>query len=151
MLVPVHAVIGGLIGEKLVASQILAFVFGFLSHFLLDMIPHNDGVTLDEAQMKHKKPELYLNVAAQIATTFFILIIWIYALKPIHDQAVILGMVGAVLPDALWGVYERFKIKQLKWFFNLHNYIHGFFKFEVSRKKALVAQGLLIILISFLL
>lgn len=151
MLVPVHASIGGLIGERLVASQWLAFAFGFLSHFILDIIPHNDKVNLTQAQRKTRKPELYLLVSAQIITAFFIMIIWLYWLKPVNGQALILGMLGAVLPDGLWGIYERFRFKSLKWFFNLHNYIHDIFNFEISRKKALIGQIAIIILASFLL
>lgn len=151
MLVPVHATIGGLIGEKLFATQWLAFVFGFLSHFILDIIPHNDAVNLDQAQEKSRRPELHLLVAGQIAVTFLILVIWLIWFDLAHAQALILGMFGAVLPDGLWGIYERFKIKQLKWFFNLHNYVHEFFSFKISRKKALAAQGFLIILVSWLL
>lgn len=143
MLLPVHAAIGGLIAERFTGTPFLALVFGFLSHFILDRVPHNDNVKIN----KQNEPALRLFVAGQIAASFLLMSFWLRWLGPRHAQAIILGMFGAILPDGLWGVYEQWKIKHLKWFYNLHNFFHA--QYRISKKKALLGQVIIIIIASF--
>ena len=148
MFLTVHASVGGLIGEKTAtAHQWLAFIFGFLSHFILDMIPHGDDVAASPTD----KRGLYLIVASDLMVGFFLMLFWLKWITPQNSQALILGMFGAALPDGLWGIYEQWKIKGLAWFYKLHNYIHRLFSYPISRKKALLGQIAIIILASYLL
>jgi len=148
MFLAVHASIGGLIGEKIVtAHQWLAFVLGFLSHFILDMIPHNDDVTIDPIN----KQSLYLVVASDLLISFFLMLFWLKWLTPQNSHSLILGMFGAVLPDGIWGIHEQWKIKGFGWFHKMHNYIHRLFSYQISRKKALLGQIAIIILVSYFL
>lgn len=148
MFLTVHASVGGVIGEKILsAHQWLAFGFGFLSHFILDMIPHNDDIAIDQKN----KQNLYLIVAFDLLISFFLMIFWLKWLMPPNRHALILGMLGATLPDGLWGIYEQWRIKGLGWFYKIHNYIHRLFSYKISRKKAFASQIIIIILASYFL
>ncbi len=147
MFLAVHASIGGLIGGKITNSQWLAFVFGFMSHFILDMIPHNDDIVINQ----NNKQNLYLVVASDLLISFFLMLFWLKWLTPQNSHTLILGMFGAALPDGIWGIYEQWKIKGLGWFYKLHNYINRLFSYQISRKKAIIGQIFIIILASYLL
>ena len=143
----VHASIGGLIGEKITNSQWLAFVFGFLSHFILDMIPHNDSVVIDQ----ENKPVLFLRVVLDLIFVFIFMQIWIYSFSLKNNRIFLAGIFGALLPDVIWGIYEQWKIKGFGWFYKMHNYFHQLFSYQISRKKAIISQIFIIILASYLL
>lgn len=142
MFLTVHASIGGLIGERFAANQWLAFVFGFLSHFVFDAIPHGDKVDIN----KKNKQSLYLVVAFDFMLVFILMLIWLYWFNLPDGRMLLMGMFGALLPDGLWGIYEQLKIKKLKFFYKFHNYIHNIFDYQISRKKAFTGQMLIVIL-----
>ncbi|MFH1392363.1 MAG: hypothetical protein ABIG90_01615 [bacterium] len=147
MFLTIHAAVGGLIGEKITNNQWLALVFGFLSHFILDMIPHNDSVIIDQKN----KPVLFLRVVLDLIFLFIFMQIWIYCFNLKNNRVFLAGAIGALLPDAIWGIHEQWKIKGLGWFYKMHNYFHQLFFYQVSRKKALLGQIAIIILVSYLL
>jgi hypothetical protein len=41
MTLTTHATLGAVIGRA-TGNPVLAFIFGFISHFLIDMVPHGD-------------------------------------------------------------------------------------------------------------
>ncbi|MBI4437919.1 hypothetical protein HY631_03115 [Candidatus Uhrbacteria bacterium] len=150
MTLTTHATLGAVIGHA-TGNPALAFVFGFLSHFLIDMVPHGDTGLADNFRIhkrRRRQAVAYVMVDAVFAL-FFVLLIAntrdIYSLRTFSW-----GIVGGVLPDLLVGLYDLTKSPMLRGFNRMHFYFHDFFvkrKGDVPLYYALLAQ---IVLIAYL-
>ena len=150
MTLTTHATLGAVIAG-IVGNPALAFIFGFISHFAVDIIPHGDTGMSDNFRVhkcKRKRAVAYVLVDGVIAM-FFVLLL--DNTRDIDSMRTFTwGIVGGVLPDLLVGLYEITKTPLLRWF----NTIHFFFHDLIVRKKgdvplyyALMAQ---IVLIAYL-
>ncbi len=150
MTLTTHATLGAVIGHA-VGNPLLAFVFGFISHFLIDMIPHGDTGMSDNFRVhkvKRKQAVAYVVVDAIVAVLFVLLLANTRDIDSMRTFS--WGIVGSVLPDLLVGFYEITKTPLLKWFNQVHFYFHDFFvkkKGDVPLYYALMAQ---IVLIAYL-
>lgn len=125
MFIVTHAAIGALIGEELPAHPFIAFFISFFVHFLTDLIPHGD-TNLYKGFVngtKIKKALLFIGVDALI-TVFFIIYLFFRVFVD-HRIAIVLGLIGGVLPDILVAIHEVFHVKWLAWFHKLHFYFHN--------------------------
>jgi phosphatidylglycerophosphatase A len=147
MTLTTHATLGAVIGHT-VGTPLLAFVFGFISHFLIDMIPHGDTGLADNYKIhkrRRKTALAYVMVDAVIAILFVLLLANTRDLDSLRTFS--WGIVGGVLPDLIVGLYEITKTPLLKWFNTLHFAFHDFFvrrKGDVPLYYALLAQVVLI-------
>lgn len=90
MLASTHFVSGVTIG-LLTNNPAKAFSYGFLSHFVLDSVPHWGGVD---------KYSTYLKVAVCDGFSLIALSALVYKLAPKHKRVSMLaGALGAVFPD----------------------------------------------------
>jgi len=116
MTLTAHTAVGIFIG-KYASNPFLAFLFGFLSHFILDAIPH-----IDEGIFIQK----YLYYAAFI--DIFLSIIFIFCFfrftRSTHSLKIGWAILGSALPDILTFFYYGLNLKFLKGFYNLHQIIH---------------------------
>jgi hypothetical protein len=150
MTLTTHATLGAVIGHT-VGIPYLAFIFGFISHFIIDMIPHGDTGMSDNFRVhkrKRKHAVAYVMVDAIIAIFFILLLANTRDIDSMRTFS--WGIVGSVLPDFIVGVYEITKTPLLRWFNTLHFYFHDFFvkrKGDVPLYYALMAQ---IVLIAYL-
>lgn len=147
MTLTTHATLGAVIGHA-TGNPLLAFIFGFISHFLIDMIPHGDTGIADNYKVKkvrRKQALAYVMVDAVVAILFVLIIANTRDITSVRNFT--WGIVGSVLPDLIVGVYELTKTKYLHWFNKLHFYFHDFFvnrKGDVPLYYALMAQVVLI-------
>lgn len=150
MTLTTHAVLGAVIGQAS-GSPISAFIGGFISHLLIDMIPHGDAGLSDNFRI-HKRKQTqavaYVMVDAIVAILF---VLFLANTKDIESvRTFTWGIIGGVLPDLMVGVYEITKTPLLKWFNWVHFFFHDFFvkrRGDVPLYYALLAQ---IILIAYL-
>jgi|SRR3989338_5461209 len=147
MTITTHATIGAVIGQA-TGNPILAFIFGFISHFLIDTIPHGDSGLSDNYRIFHRKQK---QAVAYTLVDAFVAIIFILILANAKDidsvRTFTWGIIGSVIPDFLVGVYELSKTPLLKWFNTLHFAFHDFFikrKGDVPLSYAILAQAVLI-------
>ena len=124
MLVTFHAAAGAIIGEH-VDSPFWAFGWGFLSHFLLDYIPHGDRSHITQFAMGQRLKWLFATRAADGIFTLLLIIFFFQTKLFLHPVAVAWGIVGGVLPDYIVGIYEFSKWKPLKKFYYYHHLIHN--------------------------
>lgn len=150
MTLTTHASLGAVIGHA-VGNPVLAFVFGFISHFLIDMIPHGDSGLADNYKIHKKKQKhalAFVAIDAVSAILFVLIIVNTKDLNSVH--AFSWGIAGSVLPDLIIGLYEVTKSPLLRWFNTLHFAFHDFFikrKGDVPLYYAILAQ---IVLIAYL-
>ncbi|TAL19726.1 hypothetical protein EPN90_02515 [Patescibacteria group bacterium] len=126
MFLATHATVGAIIGRA-APNPLLAFLGGFISHFLLDMIPHGDA-HLYENYRNHQKVKRALAYVTLDAVVTAYLILGIRSARQFDNGAnVTAGIIGGLLPDLIIGVYNLIKVEWLTWFHNLHFFFHNFF------------------------
>ena len=109
----VHGTAGLLIGSQ-TGNPWLAFILGFISHFILDAIPHD----IIEVKKWQDQGNFIKRVSLEAAIDFLLLLSLLIVLV-LSDQlnfnySILAGIFGAIVPDYIWGLGELFKIKS-KW------------------------------------
>lgn len=126
MFLTIHAAAGAVIGNSM-PNPILAFALGFVSHFVLDRIPHFDPNldTTTEKNFQFTKPVTQTAIIAFIDTAFTAILAFMLIDK-FHAQPVntLCAMAGAILPDYLVGFSILIKNKYLSAFYRFHNFCH---------------------------
>lgn len=143
----------GVIVAQYTRNPFLGFLYGFLSHLILDMIPHGDSLMYK----KYKNKELSARKAAaktildSIASIVLAVVFFNFNL-PSSDWVLSMAIVGAVIPDILIGLYELLEprapkiLKTVhKWHFKNHDLIAK--KFDLSMKHGLLLQVIIFLLL----
>lgn len=146
-----HAVAGAAVATLVPQNPILAFVFGFLSHFLLDAFPH--GHYSLRSHIPH--PENKLNEDMILGWNFILDLIKIgfdFALgmalayflfaaqSHIGIFAIMLGALAGTLPDALHFIYWKIRKEPLISFEKFHISIQAIKHFDGNTKMTLLVE-----------
>lgn len=124
MILLTHAVTGAAVGQ-LTGNPILAFVTGFVSHFLLDAIPHWDYPFSEEAVRSGRLPRQDLVKIAIDGTVGMLGVIVVQFFFPsLLFWPMLAGAIGAMLPDALQFAYFKTKWRWLAALQAFHEWIH---------------------------
>jgi len=136
MIIASHIIVSGLLGAT-TQNYFLAAVFGFVSHYVLDAIPHWDylsgefisKVKTETGFLKKKKFwQTMFKVAFDILTGLGLLfIIFIVIIKnpvPKNIIPIFISIFFGVLPDALQLLYWITKWQSIKWNSDLQHFIH---------------------------
>jgi hypothetical protein len=146
MFLTVHSAVG-LAASKYFHQPILAFIAGFIMHYVFDIIPHGDT----RAPKKYHNV-IYMTLAGLIdlslvsATLIFIMLSQNRFLTWVELAAI----TGSVLPDALLFLQFIFsKNKYLKKLKNFHHFIHSTIskKFELPFIPGIILQIILFIIV----
>jgi hypothetical protein len=149
MVLSTHALVGAAIGAYLPSNPALAMALGFGSHFVLDAIPHWDYPIRSAALTPHRGVPIRLNRALVID----LLTIGTDALLGVavammlfgstgSGWAVILGAIGAMLPDPLQLVHDRVPREPLRTLQRFHRGIHS--KLKITALPFGVASQLIL-------
>ncbi|MBI4133008.1 hypothetical protein HY478_00180 [Candidatus Uhrbacteria bacterium] len=133
MFLVTHAAVGAIVGQA-TGNPVLAVLGGFISHFLIDIIPHGDS-NLYKSYKKGERVRLakaYVTMDA-VATTLFVLLLFNFR-DFFHPLNVSLGITFGILPDLLIGLYESGKAPWLSSFHRVHFFFHNLI---VNRKRDL--------------
>lgn len=116
-----------------VTDPLLAFFFGVVSHFMLDMIPHGDEQLADHKKGKREKL-VYLMKVAFVDTALAVLLIYFFiSYGPEVNHYVLFSAVfGTWLPDLAWIVIEYFKLNSMYWYIVFHGKLHNLFDWQYS-------------------
>jgi hypothetical protein len=110
----------------------LAFLSGMASHFLIDAIPHWDYPLRSISVARGPSPGLTLNwslfrdlgLIGLDAVVGLTVALWLYA-TPTAAAAVLLGALGAILPDPLQLAYKLWPREPLRTLQRFHGWIHS--------------------------
>ena len=149
MLLSVHATVGAIIGEH-VNTPLLAFVLGFISHFILDIIPHGDEALIKAYRNDFKNKGLkYLIIFDLISTAILILLLF-YSQKISFNTTVIWGIIGGIAPDFMVAINEitqKHFIKTHKLHYWAHDKISHKLSWTMPLKLGLLLQLIILYLI----
>ncbi|MBI3291077.1 hypothetical protein HYZ76_02225 [Candidatus Falkowbacteria bacterium] len=152
MFLTVHSTVGVIIGQT-TGNIWLAFLIGFVSHFLLDIIPHGDENLIEEKN-KFKPSEtstiIKLGIADGTVMIFFLLALYLGGLIT-TPLAVLFAVFGTILPDFIQGIYILTKTPLLEKYFSIHYDLHRILGVSVSLKKGLVIQTFFLVISLILL
>lgn len=125
MTVTTHVAVGAAIGMN-IGKPALGFLLGFISHFIVDIIPHGDDGMRKRFEAGGKKRTLSYFYGVSDYMIAFYLFITVLNIKAYPSVAALsAAVVGSTLPDLLVVVYEASKTKLLKWFYNVHFFFHN--------------------------
>ncbi len=153
MLSTPHLLVGAAIGST-VTGVPAAFVFGFLSHFLLDAIPHEDEYLLDQPGQKKILPVDYGMVTFDIAVGVIAVLYFAFWGGDHIPLPVLAGALGAVVPDLLhnvpfWNPTVR-KLPVSAQLYSLHQAVDGGLKGK-HKLMGVVTQFITIIVATIIL
>lgn len=159
----VHAIAGTAAALAFRNNPIVALLAAFLSHFLLDAIPHWHYRILskskDDSSPFGEKLDFGRSFLKDIFRTgidfglgLIVLLVISKIFFPENLGLVFLAAVASVLPDALQVFYYRFKnFKPLYWFQWLHEKIHSEKRLDNEPVKGVIQQIIISAAIIFIL
>ena len=149
MFLTTHSAIGIAIATK-VANPWLAFAFAFIAHYILDIIPHGDEpIFKTETKKQRYKKIIYALIIDLIIVAIYIF--FIMTKIPLNPVIIFAAVLGSILPDILWGLYDITQIKIFRPFTQIHNYFHNPLKKILPLKVGIIIQIILTIVVTLLI
>jgi hypothetical protein len=146
MFLTVHAASGVLIGEY-IPNSILAFLAGFVSHFLLDIVPHGDQGLLEGVKKGGKiRKALALTTIDNTVLIIFISLLYNNKICIFHSSAS-WALIGSILPDFIIGLNLLTKNKIVQSFFDFHKSLHYVLGIKINLISGIIIQILTFLLI----
>ncbi len=125
MLIAVHSVAGGIVGESL-GNPVLAFLVGFVLHFIIDAIPH---------EYEHDEDKMsvlgWLLLAIDIIITVFVWKKYFWTGLNI-ESSFLWGALGGIFPDLM----DNIPILQA--YFRKSKFGRAFHKFHENIQKIII-------------
>jgi len=146
MFLTVHSATGLLIGQY-VKNPLLAFLAGFISHYVFDIIPHGDTQI---PKQYHNLIYLALAGIFDLAVMISYLLIFMLFSNHLLSLSQIFAILGCLLPDCLQFIYYLYpRQKILKKIQSFHNFYHELIsnKFEFSLLEGIIFQLLLFMIL----
>ena len=132
MILTTHAVVGAALASFVPSHPAAAFVLGFGSHFILDAIPHVDyPIKSRSVDPRIGAPMAFDGALLRDFITigsdglFGMLLSLLLFSSLANFWAVVMGAVGAMLPDPLQFAYTRFPYEPLRTLQRFHRWAHS--------------------------
>lgn len=155
MILSTHAVAGAAVGQ-LTGNPVATFVFGLLSHFVLDAVPHwqyelksktyNDDIMAENMALDKRFIRDIVIIGIDFFAGIFISILAFAGWNGFADPptALLAGMLGGVLPDALQFVFWKFKREPLVTVQKFHFWVHADWDFDYKSKLGIALQIIIV-------
>ncbi len=158
MTLATHAVVGAAIARLIPKHPIAGFFFAFISHFLIDAIPHGHyrlfSTKRDSENPLNDDMVLGKNFILDLLNIGLDLLIGIGLTFAIFNQSsyltLCLGIIGGVLPDALQFAYWKIRKEPLTSLQKFHHNIHAKKKFNDNLPIAFLIEATAILAITLL-
>lgn len=150
MILSVHATFGAAVASLVPTHPVAGFTLGFISHLVLDAIPHQDYKLVSVESDPNKKIKAIDLIQKKFALVRDIILVsfdalagfclaFMFFFNPEHPWIFFIGAFGALLPDGLTFLYLLFKHKALSHFFDFHtDFIH--YKIHMNQALGVLLQ-----------
>ena len=135
MILTNHAITGAALASLVPNEPLIGFSVGFLSHFVLDAIPHwdyklgskkEDGNKMnDDLAINRKFIKDILKIGTDGMTGLLLAYFLFCFYMKVSVFAVLCGAIGAMTPDALQFVYMKWRYEPLISLQRFHIWIHA--------------------------
>lgn len=153
MLATIHLLVGAAIG-RFIDAWPLAFVIAFLTHFLLDALPHTDPGTLKSPAERGSMNMTDLVLAWLDLVVALGVLVWL-SQRSMVSPGVLAGVFGGIAPDLPSGIYNAWpKLKTISvvsWYYLFHRRIQGTVDKEQWVRGAVVELLAVVVALAFLL
>jgi len=136
-----HTAVGVLLAESFGANNpAAAFGVGWVSHYLMDAIPHGDETIGEWTKGKDRIRRLMMiecvdgSLIALAAGLFF----WQHGFSWTFSAA----LIGACVPDVMWGLEAVFGREIFGPFCRFHERVHNMFKYRLPPAVGLTYQAI---------
>ncbi|MBU4347639.1 hypothetical protein KKD19_03500 [Patescibacteria group bacterium] len=153
MFLSVHTAAGIFIGKQ-IPNPFLAFMVGFFSHFIVDMVPHGDDELNLWLEKGGRRIKIRNVVGLDIALSSALVSAAISRVDIRCIPSILAAAFGSVLPDLVWWPWKIFEISKEKLLFKFVNFHHNLqekFKRNVSFKYGFAFQVLTLIGLALLI
>jgi len=116
MVLTPHAIVGATLAGLVPEHPLVGFAFGFISHFVLDAIPHWDYQLDFFTTNSLSRGDL---IKLTVDFVLGLSLIWFFA------PALVWGALGGLTPDALQFVYQKTGSRLLASLQRFHLWIHA--------------------------
>lgn len=123
MTVSTHMAVGASIG-LIIQNPILGFSLGFISHILLDIIPHGDSKMAERLKVHGQKVVPYTYGVLDYISSYYILLAFLNIATINNMFAFTAAIAGSLLPDLLVVVHEASRGRLFKKFNDFHFLFH---------------------------
>ena len=129
MTAPNHAITGALIGLSLSGNPVLVVALSFLSHFVLDAVPHYDPPGDELARLTSRRFSVELYVQALLCA---VIVVLLASSRHAHWLLAAICAFVATSPDLLWipkflSVRRTHRLpSKPNWFWRLHHTIQWY-------------------------
>ncbi len=154
MILSTHALVGAALANMFPSHSGVAFAVGFASHFALDAIPHADypirSASVDPkigAPLRFDRALLQDVVTIGADGMLGLVFAFLFFASPDNQWAILLGAVGATLPDAFQFLYLRFPHEPLRTLQRFHRWAHTNTDIKDRVVLAVGSQALLVVAI----
>jgi hypothetical protein len=161
MTLTTHAVVGAAIVTSMPNHPVFGFILAFASHFALDAIPHWDyrlssqktgsSNRMDDDMIMNKNFFIdLLKIGLDFLCGILLALLFFTLYSPHLFWIPILGVLGAVLPDALQFVYFKWRHQPLIALQRFHLWIHAKSDFNHKPLIGIPLQIVLIVIVIFI-
>jgi hypothetical protein len=161
MTLTTHAIVGAAIAASMPNHPVIGFTLAFASHFILDAIPHwdyklssqkTDGVNpLNDDMIINKDFFVDLSKIGLDAGCGILLVLLVFTLYSPHLFWIpLVGVFGAILPDALQFVYFKWRHQPLTSLQRFHIWIHAKHRLDDKPFVGVLLQIALIAIVIFI-
>lgn len=156
MFLTIHSSAGIFIGSQ-INNPLLALGLGFLSHLILDMIPHGDESLGESPELGPRGQAAKIKRLFLISSLDLLLVILLFNYLAsqnliIFTPSLLAGLLGSIVPDFIWGFHEITQDRLSGWLAsNILSRIHDLLKVKVALPLGLVIQLTTLIIFTFLI
>lgn len=149
MIITPHAIVGATVSNIFQGDLVVAFILAFLSHYILDMMPHTDydinGFMDNETKtvrsifsdLKAATHLIFIFIDFIVAT---ILCILFFVRNESTLYITLIGVFGALLPDFFQFMFYKFKNQPWIFFQKIHDKTHHIIKFKHNNLWGIIFQ-----------
>ena len=150
MFLTAHTSVALLISTKII-NPFLGFILGFISHFLIDIIPHGDEELDQKIISLNRKEKFIFLTLIGLVDLFFSLILVYFFIKysTTNNNVIYFTVLGSWLPDILWLSIDFFNVKFLGFFIKFHTYMHTLIDYRYPIIYGIPLQIIFIVFISY--
>ena len=134
MTLTTHAVVGAAISSAFRLNPGAALLAGFMSHFLLDHLPHWDYI--DSAKINEEDSLTirdFIKIGFDVLLGFGLALLFFTSNGQDGWESILMGAFGGMLPDALLFAYMKIRREPFKLFRRFHHLMHSSLKIKDAR------------------